>query len=54
MAATECGLNAPAGPPKADIWIPDSQMDCFVDKNDFRQLGLILSECQFFRKSFGS
>lgn len=39
-------LNAHVGPPKVDIWIPDSQMDCFVDKNDFRQLGLILSEWQ--------
>lgn len=32
-----------AGPPKPDIWIPDSQGDCFVNELDFRQLGLILS-----------
>lgn len=32
-----------AGPPKPDIWVPDSEMECFTSRDDWRHLGLILS-----------
>ncbi|KAF6265912.1 hypothetical protein COO60DRAFT_769153 [Scenedesmus sp. NREL 46B-D3] len=31
------------GPPKPDIWVPDSEMECFTSRDDWRHLGLILS-----------
>eukprot|EP00882_Tetradesmus_deserticola_P003769 GHRQ01003984.1.p1 GENE.GHRQ01003984.1~~GHRQ01003984.1.p1 ORF type:complete len:373 (+),score=109.27 GHRQ01003984.1:217-1335(+) len=37
------GQNGWTGPPKGDIWIPDSQVDCFDNLADWRELGLILS-----------
>jgi hypothetical protein len=37
-------LLLPAGPPKPDIWVPASEMECFASRDDWRQLGLILSE----------
>ena len=39
------GQNGWTGPPKGDIWLPDSQVDCFVESANFRRLGLYLSEC---------
>lgn len=35
-----------AGKPKPDIWIPDSEMECFTQLADWRQLGVILSKDQ--------
>uniref|UniRef100_A0A383VEC8 Apple domain-containing protein n=1 Tax=Tetradesmus obliquus TaxID=3088 RepID=A0A383VEC8_TETOB len=37
------GQNGWTGPPKPDIWVPDSEMECFTDSQDWHHLGLILS-----------
>lgn len=42
-----------AGKPKPDIWIPDSEMECFTQLADWRQLGLILSECSDVQQRVG-